>query len=109
MNEIALLLWGTIDTYNSVKFFNTLTGQVGPTYTGSDVPGITAGANQTSYVNFFSANATEYFNQIQLSSASTPAFESDNHAFRAVPTPALLPGLVGIGVSLWRKRRQQAA
>ena len=30
-------------------------------------------------------------------------------ATAAVPTPALLPGLVGLGLGVWRKRKQALA
>jgi hypothetical protein len=30
------------------------------------------------------------------------------HKTNAVPTPALLPGLVGMGLSIWRKRKEEA-
>jgi hypothetical protein len=115
------LYWGSIDSYNTVEFYRgsfALADRVG-SYTGAQV--LTALGvvvplgtnNQTSlltnrYINFDSEGASQYFDRIRLTSTQA-AFESDNHAFRAVPTPALLPGLVGIGVSLWRKRRQQAA
>jgi hypothetical protein len=115
------LYWGSIDSYNTVEFYRgsfALADRVG-IYTGTQV--LTALGvvvplgtnNQTSlltnrYINFDSEGASQYFDRIRLTSTQA-AFESDNHAFRAVPTPALLPGLVGIGVSLWRKRRQQAA
>ncbi|MEM7794638.1 MAG: PTPA-CTERM sorting domain-containing protein [Cyanobacteria bacterium P01_C01_bin.118] len=32
----------------------------------------------------------------------------DNLRYEAVPTPALLPGLIGMGVAAWRKRQQKA-
>ncbi len=114
LNNYFGLYWGSIDSYNTVEFFNGLSS-VG-SYTGTQVltalGAVPSGDNRfdpatNRYVNFFSG-AGENFNRIVLTS-TTPAFESDNHAFRAVPTPALLPGLVGIGVSFWRKRRQQAA
>ncbi|MEB3293670.1 MAG: PTPA-CTERM sorting domain-containing protein [Synechococcales bacterium] len=104
------LYWGSIDRYNSIEFFSGGTS-VGA-FTGAVVAGatgLTADGGQFSnasnrYVNFF-AGAGEAFDRIVLTSTS-PAFESDNHAFRQVPTPALLPGLIGLGAGLWRKRRQ---
>jgi hypothetical protein len=110
------LYWGSIDTYNTIEFFDGA-ASVG-SFTGTQVAALATGlstvasgsqvdATANRYINFFSG-AGENFNRIVLTSTS-PAFESDNHAFRAVPTPALLPGLVGLGVSFWRKRRQQAA
>lgn len=103
------LHWGSVDAYNEISFFKGLT-QVGSTYTGTN---ILTGANgdQTPpgsrYVNFF-ADSGESFNRIVLTS-SAPAFESDNHAYRAIPTPALLPGLIALGVGVMRKRKGETA
>jgi hypothetical protein len=47
-----------------------------------------------------------------LSTANSNHWAAGNFSFGepvAVPTPALLPGLVGMGLSLWRKRNQQDA
>jgi hypothetical protein len=45
----------------------------------------------------------------------TPSDQDNRSAYRinlthtaAVPTPALLPGLVGMGLSIWRKRKEEA-
>jgi hypothetical protein len=112
LNNYFGLYWGSIDAYNTVAFYKgsfTAANLVG-SFAGDalGISGITANGTQSSYINFDSEGASQYFDRIRLTSTQA-AFESDNHAFRAVPTPALLPGLVGIGVSLWRKRRQQAA
>jgi hypothetical protein len=104
------LYWGSIDDYNTVEFFNGAVS-VG-SFTGLQVAGLTglaANGGQFSnasnrYVNFL-AGGGEAFNKVVLSS-SRAAFESDNHAFRQIPTPALLPGLIGLGAGFWRKRRQ---
>jgi hypothetical protein len=111
------LYWGSIDSYNTVAFYNG--AALINSFTGTQVAALATGlatadsgsqtdATANRYINFVSDNAGEYFNRIVLTS-SQAAFESDNHAFRAIPTPALLPGLVGMGVSFWRKRRQQTA
>lgn len=102
------LHWGSVDSYNTISFFKGLT-QVGSTYSGAD---ILAGANGDQgldgsvYTNFF-AGSGESFNRIVLRSSSA-AFESDNHAYRAIPTPALLPGLIALGVGVMRKRKAEA-
>jgi hypothetical protein len=81
------LLWGSVDSYNSLSFYNgsTLVGTV----TGTDV---TSNANGdqgvlgTYYVNI---NSTESFNTV-VASSTQYAFEFDNVAFnpQAVPEPS---------------------
>lgn len=39
--------------------------------------------------------------------AGINTFEVDNFSYSNVPTPALLPGLIGIGAAAWRKRRKE--
>lgn len=41
-------------------------------------------------------------------SGSLESWQLNIEGTDAVPTPALLPGLVGMGMAAWRKRRQQA-
>jgi hypothetical protein len=107
------LYWGSVDPFNSISFFNGNT-QVGPTFSRAQVADAFAaagfgrlpagGLNGSTYVNFF-ANTGESFNRVVFNSRGT-AFESDNHAFRVVPTPALLPGLIGMGLAALRKRKE---
>nr|WP_277874268.1 PTPA-CTERM sorting domain-containing protein [Nodosilinea sp. FACHB-131] len=54
------------------------------------------------------------FDEVRLFS-SEAAFEVDNIAYRTefpsttpVPTPALLPGLIGMGIAAYRKRKPQS-
>ena len=102
------LHWGSVDNYNAISFFKGLT-QVGSTYTGT---AILAGANGDQgndgsvYTDFF-AGSGESFDKVVLTSTAA-AFESDNHAYRAIPTPALLPGLIAFGVGVMRKRKTEA-
>jgi hypothetical protein len=54
------------------------------------------------------ADALEFGNPI-----SPPGYYDDNAGFlnveyKIIPTPALLPGLIGMGVAAWRKRKQEA-
>jgi len=103
---------GSIDSYNSFTFFNG-SDQVGSSLNGNQLAalvGLPANGNQgingAGYAEF-SDNIG--FDKIVLAS-SRAALESDNHAFSTnVPTPALLPGLIGMGVAALRKRKNEAA
>ncbi|GAB4369275.1 MAG: hypothetical protein Kow00121_09030 [Elainellaceae cyanobacterium] len=104
------LYWGSVDSYNKLEFLRD--GNVVGTFNGSQfIPPAIAGAQGTGgsiYVNFFADNASQYFNEVRLTSTQF-AFESDNHAYRVVPTPALLPGLIGMGAAALRKKRKEEA
>ncbi|MGV0025852.1 Npun_F0296 family exosortase-dependent surface protein [Phormidesmis priestleyi] len=104
------LYWGSIDKYNSITFKNA--GAVIKTYTGLDIAppanGNQSAAATNKYVNFF-AGAGESFDEVVFSSTSN-AFESDNHAYRAVPEPASIVGLLtvgALGIGSLRKRKFQ--
>jgi len=95
------LHWGSIDTYNSIEFFNGSTSL--GSFSGSQVPLTTASGNQTNpqdngFVNFL-ANQGETFDKIVLSSSGI-AFETDNHSYRlaSVPEPTATLGLLAFGV-----------
>jgi hypothetical protein len=100
------LLWGSIDGYNSIAFYDGAT--LVESFTGSDAtasPNGNQGVNGTLYVEFL-AETGSVFDRVVMSSSSA-AFEFDNIAFapfipggdpNAVPTPAAL-GLFGLGLA----------
>lgn len=106
------LLWGSVDTYNTLSFYNgaTLVGtiigtQVTPAATGDQ------GAAGTFYVNITSDTP---FTRV-VATSSQYAFEFDNIAFARenpfnVPAPAAL-GLFGMGLLClaWATRRRRTA
>jgi hypothetical protein len=102
------LLWGSVDTFNTLSLYDgaTLVGTV----TGTDVTSNASGdqgVNGTYYVNI---NSTESFNTVVATSSSN-AFEFDNVAYNgAVPEPSsFILGLVGImgvvGLNQIRRKR----
>ena len=103
------LLWGSVDSYNSLTFYDGST--VVGTVTGTDV---TAGAsgdqgvNGTYYVNITSSQS---FDRV-VASSTQYAFEFDNVAYNssAVPEPSsfvlALAGMAG-AATCWRVRRKR--
>lgn len=103
------LLWGSVDNYNSLSFYNgaTLIGTV----TGSDVTSNAngdQGVNGTYYVNITSTNS---FDKV-VATSSSYAFEFDNVAYNptAVPEPSsLVLMFVGVmGLVTYRQVRRKS-
>lgn len=97
------LYWGSIDSYNSVTFYNG--SLVVASFTGTQIsPGATGDHfddDSNKYVNFSGA----MFDRVRFSSDSI-AFEFDNLAVAVVPVPgAVLLGFLGLGVAGLKLRK----
>ena len=92
------LLWGSVDSYNTLSLYNgtTLVGTV----TGSQVlasPNGDQGINGTLYVNITSTLAFD----IVKATSTQYAFEFDNVAYSAVPEPTtMVAGAGALGLAL---------
>jgi hypothetical protein len=111
--HVLSFLWGSVDSYNSVAFYKP--GAVAPfqTVTGTDLASLLGLNTPQTFYNIdkyvaFWANPGEYFDKVVLSS-SQAAFETDDYQYRAVPTPALLPGLIAFGAGLLRRKQKAEA
>ena len=98
------MLWGTVDSYNTISFYDgaTLVGS----FTGTDVlPG--ADGSSVVYANFWANGGT--FDTVVFTTTSE-AFEFDNVRVAATPLPAALglfgSAIVGMGALGLRRRRQ---
>ncbi|MDO8344704.1 MAG: PEP-CTERM sorting domain-containing protein [Cellvibrio sp.] len=105
------LFWGSIDSYNFISFY--LGNSLVASYSGGDIVGQFANGNQLSYSSNRYINfdfGSDSYDSVKLTSNGF-AFESDNHAFRAlvsVSEPAssllLLIGLAGLFLARRRVR-----
>jgi hypothetical protein len=101
------LLWGSVDTYNTLSLYNgsTLVG----TITGSEVTANANGDQGVSGTFYVNINSTDSFDKVVATSTSN-AFELDNVAFNAtaVPEPSsfALALIGGIGAVTYAQIRR---
>lgn len=103
------LLWGTVDSYNTISFYND--GMLVASYTGTQIAGlagISDGGTAVVYANFW-AGAGEVFDTVVFASSSN-SFEFDNVRVAPTPLPAALglfgSAIAGMGALGLRRRRQ---
>ncbi len=68
-------------------------------------------AGSGNYFSFFVTKDSDIFDQVRFidnSQGNNQALIIDNLAYQAIPTPALLPGLLALGAGLARKKKAQA-
>jgi hypothetical protein len=101
------VFWGTPDGYNKLNFYNgsDLLASFVP---GGTLAGLTASGINTDarYVDF-KTDAGTIFDKVEFIS-SQAAFEVDNISYTAVPTPAMLPAIVGFGLAALKRRKLAA-
>jgi hypothetical protein len=106
------LYWGSVDTYNSLTFYNGNTAVA--TISGADVaPPLAANGGQTDYASngYILISALPQFDRVVAASSSN-SFEFDNvvaGGASAVPEPStwamLLLGFAGLGYAGWRRSK----
>ncbi len=90
------LLWGSVDTYNSLNFYNN--GILVESLTGSAISA-NANGNQTasgSYIVNVDFNGGAGFNSV-VATSSSPAFEFDSVAYAATPVPITRAAIAAAG------------
>jgi hypothetical protein len=107
------LLWGSVDTYNTLQFLAADGTTVLASFVGNDIFNPANGARtdpNTNPVVLFNLTGTDVssFSYLKLWSTEN-AFEIDNIAVSGVPEPAtwgmMLLGFAGMGMALRRRRR----
>lgn len=115
------LLWGSIDTTNTVTFYDDATAIA--SYTGTQLVGYGLGAEYYaapgSFVNWAADGVANEFTSVQLTDGGACCFEVDNFATNtptttsSVPEPAtlsmMLGGAVLAGLGAIRRRKRKAA
>jgi hypothetical protein len=106
------LMWGSLDTYNSVEFyyFDGVNENLVGVLEGDD-PEFAGAPYSLGFINAI-ITTTSAFNRFKLLSGRN-SFELANVSISAVPLPAALPlygaGLAVMGFVGWRKRKKAAA
>ena len=88
------LYWGSVDPYNSIKFYDAQ-GHVVASYTGSDIAPLLASGNQGSFAanGYVEFAGLPFFTKVVLGSSSN-AFEVDNISAGVVPAVHAVVGTV---------------
>jgi hypothetical protein len=105
------LLWGSVDTYNTLEFFDSTNKSLG-TITGTDVNSMANGDQGPGGSIYVNINSSIAFTKV-VASATSNAFEIDNVAYSATvlsPEPSTIVAAVSalpIGLAwAWRRRKR---
>jgi hypothetical protein len=93
------LLWGSIDGYNTLRFFNGVT-QVGGSITGANVTANPNGAQNRDGTRYVEITSSLAFNRVVFTSTQF-AFEFDNVALARGPggaDPSIIPAPAALGL-----------
>lgn len=96
------LFWNSFLNTDKIEVF--LKNGLSEIFTGGQVKAAGVVDGQQFYLNFYESDVAKRITSIAITSTGGYI---DNVAYR-VPTPALLPGLLGLGVAALRKRKAQA-
>jgi hypothetical protein len=103
------LQWQNPQADESIRFYSGST--LIQTLTGTQVLANAIGAGGN-YFNFIVTNNGEIFNRVdlaRLNPSNGNFFRVDDVAYQQIPTPVLLPGLLGLGFGILKKKRKQEA
>lgn len=103
------LNWQNLEGDEVIRFYSDIAGMnLIQQFTYTQI--IAQAVGSGNYFNFLVTNNSEIFRRVelqQLGATNGNFFRIDSLAYQQIPTPALLPGILGFGLGIWKKRRKQ--